>query len=42
MDMSDPVVWGSIGAVAFCVIIVIFLGFKVKGLIARDAEAHRK
>jgi hypothetical protein len=42
MGISDPVVWGSIVAVAICVVIVVFLGFKVKGLIAKDTEAHKK
>jgi hypothetical protein len=42
MGMSDPVVWGSIAAVAICVIIVVFLGFKIRTLINKDAEAHKK
>ena len=42
MDMSDPVVWGSIGAVVICVIIFVYLIFKMKALIARDTEAHKK
>ena len=42
MDMSDPVVWGSIGAVVICIVIVVFLAFKIKALIAKDAEAHKK
>ena len=42
MGMSDPVVWGSIAAVGVCIVIVVFLGFKVKGLVDRDTEAHKK
>ena len=42
MGFSDPVVWGSIAAVAFCIVIVVFLGFKVKALINKDAEEHKK
>lgn len=42
MDMSDPVVWGSIGAVIVCIVIIGFLAFKIKTLIAKDAEAHKK
>ena len=42
MDISDPVVWGSIGVVVVCIVIVVFLGFKIKALINKDAEAHRK
>ena len=42
MDMGDPVVWGSFGAVAICLVIVVFLGFKVKSLMAKDAEARKQ
>ena len=42
MNMGDPVVWGSFGAVAICLVIVIFLANKVKSLIAKDAESHKK
>ncbi len=42
MDLLDPVVWGSVGAVVICVIIVVFLGFKIKALMAKDAAAHKK
>lgn len=38
----DAVVVGSIISVAICVVIVVYIGFKVKGLINRDAENHRK
>ena len=37
----DPVAWGSIVAVAISVIIVVFLVFKIKALVNRDAEAHK-
>ena len=42
MDMSDPVVWGSIGSVVIAVVIFVFLMFKIKALIAKDSEAHKK
>jgi len=42
MEISDPVVWGSIAAVVVSVVIVVFLGFKIKALMNKDAEAHRK
>ncbi len=37
---GDAVFWGSIVTVAICVIIVVFLGFKVKALINGDAKKH--
>jgi hypothetical protein len=37
---GDAVFWGSIVSVAICVIIIIYLGFKVKNLIKSDAEKH--
>ena len=37
---GDAVFWGSIVSVAICVIIIVFLGFKVKNLIKSDAEKH--
>jgi hypothetical protein len=37
----DAVFWGSIITVVIAVVIVIFLGFKVKALINKDAEAHK-
>jgi len=36
----DAVFWGSIISVAICVIIIVFLGFKVKALINSDAKKH--
>jgi hypothetical protein len=42
MELTDPVVWGSIAVVVVSVIIVVFLAFKVKALINKDAEEHRK
>ena len=42
MELTDPVVWGSIAVVVVSIIIVVFLAFKVKALINKDAEAHRK
>jgi len=38
----DPVMWMSILMVILAVVIIIFLGFKVKGLMAKDAEAHKR
>jgi len=38
----DPVMWMSILMVIIAIIIIIYLGFKVKALMNRDAEAHNK
>jgi uncharacterized membrane protein len=37
----DPVAWMSVLMVVICVVIVVFLGFKVKALMNQDAEAHK-
>jgi hypothetical protein len=37
---GDAVFWGSIVSVGICVVIIIFLGFKVKALINSDAKKH--
>jgi len=37
---GDAVFWGSIVSVVVCIVIVVFLGFKVKNLIKSDAERH--
>jgi ABC-type proline/glycine betaine transport system permease subunit len=37
----DAVLIGSIVSVAIAVVIVVFLGFKIRQLMKRDAEAHR-
>lgn len=42
LDIQDPVVWGSLASVLIAVIIVIYLAFKVKALINRDAASHKK
>ncbi len=42
MDWSDPVVWGSIGAVVICVVIIVYLVFKIKAMMDKDAAAHKK
>lgn len=42
MGISDPVVWGSIVAVGIAVVIFVFLLFKMKALMERDARAHKK
>ena len=39
--LNDAVFLGSIGAVIVCIVIVVFLGFKVAKLIKKDAEAHK-
>jgi hypothetical protein len=38
----DTVVVGSLVAVVLCVVIVGYIGFKVKALINKDAKSHRK
>ncbi|KRT59334.1 hypothetical protein [endosymbiont of Ridgeia piscesae] len=38
---ADAVFWGSIISVVICVVIIIFLGFKVSALIKGDAEKHK-
>ena len=38
----DPVMWMSILMVIFAIVIIIYLGFKVKALMDKDAEAHKK
>ena len=42
MDISDPVVWGSIATVAGSVVVVVYLVFKMKALINRDSEARKQ
>jgi len=42
MGITDPVVWGSIVAVGICVVIFVFLLFKIKALMDKDAEAHKE
>ncbi len=42
MGISDPVVWGSIVAVGIAVAIFVFLMFKMKALMEKDAQAHKK
>jgi|GEM_PF-2854109 len=37
----DPVAWMSILMVAGSIVVVVFLYFKVRALIQRDAEAHK-
>jgi hypothetical protein len=39
---GDAVFWGSIISVAICVIIIVYLGFKVKALMDSDAKKHGK
>ena len=38
----DPVMWMSILMVIIAIIIAIFLSFKIRSLMARDAEAHKR
>ncbi len=40
--MIDSVVVGSIAAVAISVVIIVYLVFKIKALMDKDAEAHKK
>ncbi len=37
----DPVMWMSILMVIIAIIIIIFLAFKVKALMDKDARAHK-
>jgi len=37
----DPVLWMSILMVAIAIVIIVFLAFKVRTLMKRDAEAHK-
>ena len=37
----DAVFWGSIISVVIAVVIFVFLVFKVKALMNKDAEAHK-
>jgi hypothetical protein len=39
--MVDSVMIGSAVAVAICVVIIVFLGFKVKTLVQKDAEKNK-
>lgn len=38
----DAVAVGSLVLVVICVVIVGFLGFKVKSLMKKDSEAHKQ
>ena len=40
--MIDSVVVGSIAGVAISVVIIVYLVFKIKALMDKDAEAHKK
>ncbi len=37
----DAVFWGSIVTVVIAVVIVVYLGFKAKQLMDRDAKSHQ-
>ncbi len=37
----DAVVIGSILSVVGAIVVIVFLGYKVRKLIAKDAERHR-
>ena len=39
--MIDSVVVGSIAGVAISVVIIVYLVFKIKALMDKDAEAHK-
>jgi len=38
----DAVFWGSIASVVIAAVVFIFLVFKVKTLMNKDAESHKK
>lgn len=38
----DAVTIGSIVAVVICIVIIMFLGFKVSALIKGDADKHKQ
>mgnify|MGYP006909111695 CR=1 FL=1 len=38
---TDLVLWGSLGAVVISIIIIGYLGFKIKALMERDARSHK-
>ena len=40
--MIDSVVIGSIAAVVISLVIIVYLVFKIKALMDKDAEAHKK
>ena len=40
--MIDSVVVGSVVAVVISIVIIVFLVFKIKTLMDKDAEAHKK
>ena len=42
MGFSDPVVWGSILSVIIAIVIFVFLAFKIKALMNKDAESHKR
>jgi len=42
MGFSDPVAWGSILAVIIAIAIFVFLIFKIKALMAKDAESRKQ
>lgn len=39
---TDWVFWGSVAAVAITVVIIGYLGFKIKALMERDAQSHHQ
>jgi len=39
--MIDYVMIGSIAAVIFCIVIIVFLSFKIKILINKDSKKNR-
>jgi len=38
----DAVTIGSIVSVVICVVIIVYLGFKVSALVKNDAEKHKQ
>ena len=42
LDLKDPVVWGSLVSVLAAIVVFVYLAFKVKALINKDAASHKK
>lgn len=42
MGFSDPVVWGSIVSVAIAAFIFVYLVFKIRSLMKKDADSHKQ
>ena len=42
MGFSDPVVWGSILSVILAIVVFVFLAFKIKALMDKDAGGRKQ